>query len=111
MFRFNYRPFYIWGQVDEPGKYPHINGMTVLEAVIIAGGFIGLAKIDESKQDYFKIIRGDDPSRWEVNARQGTVVMPGDTIEVPLFLCPICPVPEYPEEVKQKIIVNEFLSE
>ena len=39
----NYRPFYIWGQVDSPGKYPHINGMTVLEAVVIAGGFIGLA--------------------------------------------------------------------
>ena len=104
----NYRPFYIWGQVDEPGKYPHINGMTVLEAVVIAGGFIGLARIDQSKQEYFKIIRGDDPSRTERDARQKTVVMPGDVIEVPLFLCPVCPKPEFSEEFRENFGNGQF---
>jgi polysaccharide export outer membrane protein len=90
----NYRPFYIWGQVNSPGSYPHVSGMTVLEAVVIAGGFIGLAKQDKAKQGYMKIIRGDDPSRTERDARPETVVMPGDVIEVPPFLCPLCPQPE-----------------
>jgi polysaccharide export outer membrane protein len=107
----NYRPFYIWGQVDEPGKYPHINGMTVLEAVVIAGGFIGLARIDQSKQEYFKIIRGDDPSRTERDARQKTVVMPGDVIEVPLFLCPVCPKPEFSEEFRENFGNGQFRQE
>ena len=107
----NYRPFYIWGQVNVPGKYPHINGMTVLEAVVIAGGFIGLARIDQSKQEYFKIIRGDDPSRTERDARQRTVVMPGDVIEVPLFLCPVCPKPEFSEEFRENFGNGQFRQE
>ena len=33
-----YRPFYILGSVDHPGEYPYRPGMTVLQAVSIAGG-------------------------------------------------------------------------
>ncbi len=73
----NYRPFYIWGQVNSPGSYPYVNGITVLEAVVIAGGFTKRAK-----QDTLKVIRGNDSSRTEHDATLGDVILPGDVIEV-----------------------------
>ncbi len=73
----NYRPFYIWGQVNAPGSYPYVNGITVLEAVVIAGGFTKRAN-----QDKLKIIRGNDSSRTEYDATLGGVILPGDVIEV-----------------------------
>lgn len=74
----NYRPFYIWGKVNAPGSYPYVNGITVLEAVIIAGGFTKRAK-----QDNMKIIRASDSSRTANDATPETVILPGDVIEVP----------------------------
>lgn len=35
----NFRPFYIMGEVNKPGEYPYENGLTVLGAVALAGGF------------------------------------------------------------------------
>jgi polysaccharide export outer membrane protein len=32
------RPFYILGEVRQPGSYPYVNGMTVLNAMALAGG-------------------------------------------------------------------------
>jgi protein involved in polysaccharide export with SLBB domain len=74
----NYRPFYITGQVAEPGSYPYVNGITVLEAVVIAGGFTKRAK-----ESSMHIIRGTDPTRTKEDATPETVVLPGDVIEVP----------------------------
>lgn len=74
----NYRPFYIMGQVNAPGSYSYVNGITVLEAVVIAGGFTKRAK--ESRM---QIIRGTDPSREKQDATPETVVLPGDVIEIP----------------------------
>ncbi len=34
-----YRPFYIVGDVEHPGKYPYRPGMSVLQAVSVAGGW------------------------------------------------------------------------
>ena len=33
-----YRPFYLLGQVEEPGPYQYQPGMTVLRAISIGGG-------------------------------------------------------------------------
>ena len=74
----NYRPFYIMGQVGSPGSYPYVNGITVLEAVVIAGGFSKRAKEDE-----MTIIRGTDPTRAKEDATPKSIVLPGDVIEVP----------------------------
>jgi protein involved in polysaccharide export with SLBB domain len=35
----NYRPFYVIGEVNVPGSFEYIEGMTVITAVTLAGGF------------------------------------------------------------------------
>lgn len=34
-----YRPFYIMGEVRNPGSYPYVEGMTALNAIAVAGGY------------------------------------------------------------------------
>ena len=34
-----YRPFYILGGVKSPGRYPYVVGMTVLNAIVLSGGY------------------------------------------------------------------------
>jgi len=73
-----YRPFYIVGEVQKPGNYPYTDGMTVINAVAMAGGFTYRAKDDD-----FTINRGNDKSGGEEEADQNTKVHPGDVITVP----------------------------
>lgn len=74
----NYRPFYILGKVNAPGSYPYVNGMTVINAVALAGGFTYRAKTKK-----VVIIRGNDPAQNREPAGPDTQVLPGDVIEVP----------------------------
>lgn len=74
----NYRPFYIIGEVNNPGSYPYVSDMTVLNAVALAGGFTYRAK--KSK---VSIIRADDPEEKKTVISLDTLVLPGDIIEVP----------------------------
>lgn len=39
-----YRPFYIMGGVNKPGEYPYRPGLTVLQALSVAGGLLGSGK-------------------------------------------------------------------
>lgn len=73
----NYRPFYILGEVNEPGGYPFVNGMTVLNAVAMAAGFTYRA--DKKK---IIIIRANDPPQREQKALRETIVLPGDIIRI-----------------------------
>ncbi|MDH3326839.1 MAG: polysaccharide export protein, partial [Gammaproteobacteria bacterium] len=34
-----YRPFFVSGQVKNPGAFPYINGLTIQKAISISGGF------------------------------------------------------------------------
>ncbi|MFC3213699.1 polysaccharide biosynthesis/export family protein [Novosphingobium panipatense] len=36
----NYRPYYILGEVQRPGQYPYVAGMTIEQAVAAAGGSV-----------------------------------------------------------------------
>ena len=72
----NYRPFYIIGEVNNPGSFEYVNGMTVINAVALAGGFTYRAD-----QDDIVISRGGS-SGPEVEAAPDTEVLPGDIIEV-----------------------------
>ncbi len=74
----NYRPFYILGEVKQPGSYAFVNGMTVVQAVAIAGGYTYRAR-----QSRISIQRASDPARRQVPAGPDTVVLPGDILNVP----------------------------
>jgi polysaccharide export outer membrane protein len=72
------RPFYVIGEVQKPGNYPYVTGMTALNAVAIGGGFTYRARKNE-----FYIKRIDKDGRLvRVEANAGTVLRPGDTLEV-----------------------------
>lgn len=71
----NFRPFDIIGEVQKPGSYPYRDGMTVINAIAMAGGFTYRAKENE-----FRIKRARN-GRVEKAARD-TLVKPGDVIEV-----------------------------
>jgi len=73
----NYRPFYIIGEVRQPGSYPYVSGMTVINAVALAGGFTYRAD-----QDDIIVNRGGSEGR-AMTALPETEVLPGDVIEVP----------------------------
>ncbi len=73
-----YRPFFILGEVRNPGQYPYVPGMTVRTAVAIAGGYSPRA--NERKVQITRPINGTNhvsmvPSTY--------AVWPGDTIYVP----------------------------
>jgi polysaccharide biosynthesis/export protein VpsN len=73
----SYRPFYIIGEVANPGSYAYVGGMRVINAVAMAGGFTYRAKEDD-----LLITRAKGDGRQE-RAGQETPVFPGDVIEVP----------------------------
>lgn len=72
-----YRPFFILGEVRNPGQYPYVNGMTVSTAIAIGGGFTFRAE-----PDYVSITRQVDDRTIEGRAERNTLVRPGDVIYV-----------------------------
>ena len=63
--------------MNSPGSFSYVNGMTVINAVALAGGFTYRAD-----QDDIVISRGGS-SGPEIEAAPDTKVLPGDIIEVP----------------------------
>jgi len=74
----NYRPFYIIGEVKNPGSYPFVSGMKVINAIALAGGYTYRARENE-----LLVSRASDPDRKKRPATHYTVILPGDVIEVP----------------------------
>ncbi|MBI1273562.1 MAG: polysaccharide export protein [Alphaproteobacteria bacterium] len=74
----NYRPFFILGEVMKPGSYPYVNGLTVVNAVALAGGYTYRA----DKGD-ITIVRAGDTSKTEYKIDEVGEVMPGDVVRVP----------------------------
>jgi polysaccharide export outer membrane protein len=72
-----YRSYYINGQVEKPGGYAYVPGLTVRKAVSLAGGF----KERASKEKIF-VIRDDDSSKASKRVGQDEAVHPGDIITV-----------------------------
>jgi polysaccharide export outer membrane protein len=71
-----YRPFYIVGEVQRPGGYPYVNGMAVINAVALAGGFTYRAR----EEDFW--IRRANGGLEKMAANPATPVYPGDVITV-----------------------------
>ncbi|MCT8987044.1 polysaccharide biosynthesis/export family protein [Shewanella phaeophyticola] len=69
-----YRPFYIHGEVKKPGGYPYQPGMTVNQAIALAGGLT-----ERASEDKIAISR----EGTKVDSERGTinsVIQAGDTI-------------------------------
>lgn len=73
-----YRPFYIVGEVRTPGSYPFVSGMTVLNAVALAGGFTYRAR----ESSFYVTRTGEDGSKIKLTSGAETTILPGDIITV-----------------------------
>jgi len=72
-----YRPFFILGEVKNPGSYPYVPDMTVLTAVAIAGGFTFRASEDE-----VSVTRRRNGAASEARASRASRILPGDVVYV-----------------------------
>jgi polysaccharide biosynthesis/export protein len=72
-----YRPFFVLGEVTTAGQYPFINGMTVQNAVAVAGGYT--PRGSQSDVDITRIVNGR-PLTFA--APLNFPVRPGDTVKV-----------------------------
>lgn len=72
-----YRPFFILGEVKNPGSYPYVPDMTVLTAVAIAGGYTFRAAEDE-----VSVTRRTAAGQREARAMRSARVLPGDVVYV-----------------------------
>jgi protein involved in polysaccharide export with SLBB domain len=71
----NYRPFFILGEVKNPGGYPYVAGMTVLNAVALAGGYTPRAVRGEVELQHAH-------SSTSLTVHEDYTVLPGDVIRV-----------------------------
>jgi protein involved in polysaccharide export with SLBB domain len=73
----SHRPFYIIGEVNKPGEYPFVAGMSVLNAVAMAGGYTYRA--NESAV-YIRRKGGQEEEKFP--ADDSTKLGPGDIVNV-----------------------------
>ena len=74
---YDFRPYFILGEVQKPGKYPSVEGQTLLGAIATAGGFTYRAN---SKRVFIR--RQGDASEYQIDPNSDTRVRPGDVIRV-----------------------------
>lgn len=72
-----FRPFYVLGEVRQPGEFPYISGMTVLSAVAKAGGYDYRALEND-----VILVRTIDGTQKEYTADERTPILPGDIVRV-----------------------------
>ena len=72
-----YRPFFILGEVNKPGGYPYVNGMTAEAAVAIAEGYT-----ERAKKRMVRLTRRFGGVNSTVMVPTDYPVQPGDTIYV-----------------------------
>jgi len=71
------RPYYILGEVNKPGEYAFVSGLTAMNAIASAGDFTYRA--DKGR---ILVKSVDTPNEREVVLTPSTVVRPGDTIRI-----------------------------
>lgn len=72
-----FRPFYVLGEVRQPGEFPYTTGMTVLSAVARAGGYDYRAYERE-----VVLVRTTGAEQKEYRATERTPILPGDIVRV-----------------------------
>lgn len=73
-----YRPFYVHGEVRSGGEFAFKNGVTIRDAIAIAGGYTYRAN-----HDYVLLIKEGTSQEVRVALPSTSPVMPGDNIRIP----------------------------
>lgn len=73
---YDFRPFFVLGEVARPGRYPTTEGLSVLGAVATAGGYTYRAN---TRRVFLK--RGDGPE-YEVDPTSEIMIQPGDVLRI-----------------------------
>ncbi|WP_198578883.1 polysaccharide biosynthesis/export family protein [Caulobacter hibisci] len=74
----SYRPYFILGEIEKPGRYPSTDGLTVLNAIATAGGFTYRAN---KKRLYLR--REGESAERQITLDSDVVIRPGDVLRVP----------------------------
>jgi len=72
------RPFYIVGEITRPGSFPYVNGINLIQAVAIAGGYTRRAS-----KTRITVRRFNSPAGEEETINEDSPIGPGDVIHVP----------------------------
>lgn len=72
-----YRPFFLSGEVKSPGSHAYQPGITLRQAVSLAGGFT-----ERASQSKIFVVHENDPSQERAKVGLNYRVRPGDTITV-----------------------------
>jgi len=74
----NYRPFFITGEVGNGGEYPYKAGLTIQDAVAIAGGYTYRANTGKAF-----VRRAGADQEVPVELTQRVTLNPGDIVRIP----------------------------
>lgn len=86
-----YRPFSVLGAVNKPGRYPYTGGMTVLDAVAVAGGFLSPSTTGADFRQLVNITEGREQldvltfQRWVAIARRSRLLAENDGLDEIVF--------------------------
>ncbi|KJS08381.1 MAG: hypothetical protein VR73_05870 [Gammaproteobacteria bacterium BRH_c0] len=72
-----YRPFFINGQVNNPGSYPYQPGLRLRQAISLAAGLT-----ERASQSKIYVVHDNDPSAKRRRVDLNYNVRPGDTITI-----------------------------
>ena len=73
----DFRPFYILGEVNKPGEYPYVAGLTLNKAVASANGYTYRANTKR-----VAIKRSTDSAEKRIDADGSMPIQPGDTVRI-----------------------------
>ncbi|MBS0275911.1 MAG: polysaccharide export protein [Proteobacteria bacterium] len=72
-----YRPFYVLGEVNRPGAYPYVDGMSVQNAVADAGGYT-----EKAIESGFYVRHAGETKETYVSANGPAAIYPGDVVRI-----------------------------
>ena len=78
-----YRDFFVNGEVNNPGGYPYVPGLTVQKAITLAGGLT-----ERASRSSMTVVRELSADGGAQKVLMGTVLMPGDILSIPQSFLP-----------------------
>ena len=72
-----YRPFFISGEINNPGDYPYQPGLTVSRALAIAGG-----TTERASESGITVVRATDIEQESIKVKLTDAVYPGDILNI-----------------------------